>query len=112
MKYYKGVPFFGLTPENVTIKEDRTADLWIRSYNGEIKNWFRVDLTMSQGEKGEPVKLSRYVDLNAAGKTIKLNEGGMTTFSVKDFAVADVENVNINNIIKSVKYERNGFDVI
>ena len=112
MKYYKGVPYFGLTPENVTIKEDGTADLWIRSYNGEIKNWFRVDLTMSQGEKGEPVKLSRYVDLNAAGKTIKLNEGGMTTFSVKDFAVADVENVETNNIIKSVKYERNGFDVI
>ena len=112
MKYYKGVSYFGLTPVNVTIKEDGTADLWIRSYNGEIKNWFRVDLTMSQGEKGEPVKLSRYVDLNAAGKTIKLNEGGMTTFSVKDFAVADVENVETNNIIKSVKYERNGFDVI
>ena len=110
LRYYKGYPGFALTPKNVTVKDDGTVDLWIRAYAGEITGWFRVDLTLKDGSSKETV-LSRRVDLQAAGKSLRFEEGSMTTFGVTDLGVADVEPVSSENITHQVNEAANGFTV-
>ena len=110
LRYYKGYPGFALTPKDVKVKDDGTVDLWIRAYAGEITGWFRVDLTLKDGSSNETV-LSRRVDLQAAGKSLRFEEGSMTTFGVTDLGVADVEPVSSENITHQVNEAADGFTV-
>lgn len=110
LRYYKGFQRFDLTPKNVTVKDDGTVDLWIRAYPGEITGWFRVDLTLKDESSNETV-LSRRVDLQAAGKSLKFEEGSMTTFGVTNLGVADVEPVSSENITHQVNETADGFTV-
>lgn len=77
--------------ESLKVKEDGTIDVWFRIVSGKLIDWFRVDLRLSDGT--QEYGLARYVDLDALGKTIEFNEGKMTTFSVGELNVADVEPV-------------------
>jgi hypothetical protein len=76
----------------VSVKEDGTADLWVRTYAGKLTDVFSISLAL-QGNEDNEILLGRKVDLNASGKTIEFKEGGMTTFSVGSWDVADVDGV-------------------
>lgn len=81
------VPSIKFDGSNITIKEDGTADVWFRILSGEITDWFRVDICIEEDN------LAQFVDLTKHRRTLIFEEGGMTTFSVGGFAVADVEPV-------------------
>ena len=88
--------------EEIIVKEDGTADVWLRVLAGEVTDWFRVDLRICD-ENGD-YELARSVDLASLGKTIKFNEGKMTTFSVGGLCLADVEPVGyIDYVINAGK---------
>ena len=82
---------FEIMPQETVINEDGTADLWIRTYAGELTDEFSIDLFIETDE-GE-VYLRRKVDLAKERRTIEFKEGGMTVFSVGGWGVADVEPV-------------------
>ena len=82
---------FRIHPQETVVKEDGTADLWIRTYAGELTDEFSIELYFD-GEEDVMI-LRRKVDLVAEGKTIEFNEGGMTIFSVGGWCIADVEGV-------------------
>ncbi|MDY2622993.1 MAG: hypothetical protein SOV62_00650 [Alloprevotella sp.] len=107
-QYYKGMPQFTLKPQNVVVKADGTADLWIRAYEGQIKGWFRVDLTLTDGAV-QTTQLARDVYLLKSGKTIDFHEGGLTQFGVSQFGVCDVENVS--DLTHAVHDTRDGFTI-
>lgn len=77
--------------ENIVINEDGTADVWLRLPSGELTDWFRLDLVLS--DDTDDYYLARFIDLAKHRRTLIFEEGGMTTFSVGGFAVADVEPV-------------------
>ena len=77
--------------DNIVINEDGTADVWLRLPSGELTDWFRLDIVLSNG--ADDYNLARFVNLAKLGKTLVFKEGGMTTFSVGGFAVPDVEPV-------------------
>jgi len=81
------VPSIKFDGSNITIKEDGTADVWFRILSGEVTDWFRVDICIEEDN------LAQFVDLTKHSRTLIFEEGGMTTFSVGGFAVADVEPV-------------------
>ena len=81
------VPSIKFDGSNITIKEDGTADVWFRILSGEVTDWFRVDICIEEDN------LAQFVDLTKHSRTLLFEEGGMTTFSVGGFAVADVEPV-------------------
>ena len=81
------VPSIRFDGSNITIKEDGTADVWFRILSGEVTDWFRVDICIEEDY------LAQFVDLTKHRRTLIFEEGGMTTFSVGGFAVADVEPV-------------------
>lgn len=81
------LPSIRFDGSNITIKEDGTADVWFRILSGEVTDWFRVDICIEEDN------LAQFVDLTKHRKTLIFEEGGMTTFSVGGFAVADVEPV-------------------
>ena len=81
------LPSIRFDGSNITIKEDGTADVWFRILSGEVTDWFRVDICIEED------KLAQFVDLTKHRRTLIFEEGGMTTFSVGGFAVADVEPV-------------------
>ena len=83
---------FRIFPQEVTIKEDGTADLWIRTYAGELDDKFSMTLII-EGDEYEETILKRNVDLMKERKKIEFNEGGMTVFSVGGWGVADVTDV-------------------
>lgn len=83
---------FTIEPQAVFVKEDGTADLWMRVYSGELTDNFSIALYIEDEEQGE-LMLKRSVDLTAEGKTIEFNEGGMTVFSVGGWGIADVNEV-------------------
>lgn len=83
---------FYIHPQETIVKEDGTADLWIRTYAGELTDEFSIDLYIDDEEDGEVI-VRRKVDLVAEGKIIEFNEGGMTVFSVGGWCIADVEGV-------------------
>ena len=83
---------YTIKPEEVSVKEDGTADLWVRTYAGKLTDEFSISLAL-QGNEDNEILLGRKVDLNASGKTIEFKEGGMTTFSVGSWDVADVDGV-------------------
>lgn len=91
MEDSSGGTMFWLHPSGVVVKDDGTADLWVRTYAGELTDEFSLELFI-EGENGEVI-LKRNVNLMKEGKTIKFNEGGMTTFSVGGWGVADVPGV-------------------
>jgi hypothetical protein len=95
-----------LQPEDVTVKNDGTADLWLRLPAGEVSDNFRIDLEIETGVD-EYVNIARSVNLISAGKSITFEEGGMTTFSVSKFAIPDVEPVGL--ITGTVNSNRDGF---
>ena len=107
-QYYKGMPQFTLVPQDVVVKADGTADLWIRAYEGQIKGWFRVDLTLTDGAV-QTTQLARDVYLLKSGKTIDFHEGGLTQFGVSQFGVCDVENVS--DLTYTVHDTRDGFTI-
>ena len=77
--------------ENIVINEDGTADVWLRLQSGELTDWFRLDLVLS--DDTDDYYLARFIDLTQHRRTLTFEEGGMTTFSVGGFGVADVEPV-------------------
>ena len=81
------LPSIRFDGSNITIKEDGTADVWFRILSGEVSDWFRVDICIEEDN------LAQFVDLTKHRRTLIFEEGGMTTFSVGGFAVADVEPV-------------------
>ena len=81
------LPSIRFDGSNITIKEDGTADVWFRILSGEVTDWFRVDICIEENN------LAQFVDLTKHRRTLIFEEGGMTTFSVGGFAVADVEPV-------------------
>lgn len=95
---------FIIIPQATSVKEDGTADLWIRTYSGELTDEFSIDLFI-ENEDGE-INLRRKVNLTAEGKSIKFNEGGMTEFSVGDWGIADVEPVYCETVVNE---SRDGF---
>lgn len=82
---------FYIHPQETIVKEDGTADIWLRTYAGELTDEFAIDLYLETDE-GE-IYLKRKVDLTKERRTIEFNEGGMTVFSVGNWGVADVEPV-------------------
>lgn len=95
-----------LQPEDVTVKNDGTADLWLRVPAGEISDNFRIDLEIEIGEY-DYVYIARTVNLTSIGKSITFEEGGMTTFSVSKFAIPDVKSVE--NIWGTINNNKDGF---
>ena len=91
--------------ENIVINEDGTADVWLRLPSGELTDWFRLDIVLSDGTND--YDLARFVDLAKLGKTLVFKEGGMTTFSVGGFAVADV--VPVGDISWTITDAMDGF---
>lgn len=81
------LPSIRFDGSNITIKEDGTADVWFRILSGEVTDWFRVDICIEEDN------LAQFVDLTKHRRTLIFEEGGMTTFSVGGFGVADVEPV-------------------
>lgn len=78
-----------LEPDELFVKEDGTADLWLRTFSGEMTDWFRLDMEIEGDD--ELSLLSRYVDLASAGKSILFPEGKIARFSVGGWLVMDVE---------------------
>ena len=76
---------------NIVIKEDGTADVWLRLPSGELTDWFRVDICLFSDT--EEHYLARYIDLEKLNRTLIFKDGEMTTFSIGGFAIADVEPV-------------------
>ena len=81
------VPSIKFDGSNITVKEDGTADVWFRILGGEVTDWFRVDICIEEDN------LAQFVDLTKHRRTLIFEEGGLTTFSLGGFAVADVEPV-------------------
>lgn len=96
---------FDINPIDVSVKEDGTADIWLRTYSGELTDNFTIEFFVDDGEDG--IMLKRNVDLAAEGKTIKFEEGKMTVFSVGSFGIADVEDVG--DFTYKVNAARDGF---
>ena len=76
---------------NIVIKEDGTADVWLRLPSGELTDWFRVDIYLYNDM--EECFLARFVDLEKLNRTLIFEDGQMTTFSIGNFATVDVEPV-------------------
>ncbi len=91
--------------ENIVVNEDGTADVWLRLPSGELTDWFRLDLVLS--DDTDDYYLARFIDLAKHRRTLTFEEGGMTTFSVGGFGVADVEPVG--DIIWTVTEPMDGF---
>lgn len=96
---------FTIEPRDVFVKEDGTADLWLRIHSGELTDNFSITLNLEDEELGE-VQLKRNVDLIAEGKTIEFNEGGMTVFSVGGWNIADIDGVYCEPVVNEAM---NGF---
>ncbi len=96
---------FTVEPHDVFVKEDGTADLWMRVYSGELTDNFSIDLSIEDEEHGE-LLLKRSVDLTTEGKTIEFNEGGMTVFSVGGWNIADIDGVYCEPVVNEAM---NGF---
>ena len=75
-------------PDGLVVKDDGTADLWLRMPAGVISDYFSIYLTIDDADY-----LARYVDLDKSRRVIEFHDGKMTTFTVGNFAVADVEPV-------------------
>lgn len=75
-------------PSDVIVKEDGTADIWLRTLSGTVTDWFDIYLLIE-----DEAPLARHIDLAGTGKSIVLEEGGMSTFSIGEWLIADVESV-------------------
>ena len=91
--------------KEIMINEDGTADVWLRLPSGELTDWFRLDLVLS--DDTDDYYLARFIDLTQHRRTLTFEEGGMTTFSVGGFGVADVELVG--DIDYTVNDDMDGF---
>lgn len=100
LQFYKGLRF-QLYPQNVTVKDDGTVDLWIRGFSGKITDWCSLRLvvggTLTSTDSGygyteETIDggtvLSRKIDLASLSKSITMEEGEMTKFGVSNFVNA------------------------
>lgn len=92
-------------PQDLVVKEDGSADLWMRIPAGTISDWFRVELAIMVGE--DEVPLSRYVDLTSLRRSLVFNDGKMSAFSVGNFVLSTVEDVPEVNI--AVNAAKDGF---
>lgn len=66
---------------NVAVKEDGTAEIWIRAFAGTITDWFSVTLDLANDKK-ECASIYKKVDLASEGKTLVIAEGSYKPFSV------------------------------
>lgn len=95
-EYYHGEDGFGdemgncisISPYDLFVKDNGTADLWLRTFSGKMTDWFSINLSIGQDDG--VIDVSRHVDLAASGKSIVFPEGKMTVFSVGGWLVADV----------------------
>lgn len=78
--------------DNIQIGDDGKADVWLRLPSGVLSDWFRVEVNLSKDEE-EDIALARFVDMTDRSRLLIFKEGGLTTFSVGGFGVADVEPV-------------------
>ncbi|MBO7192343.1 MAG: hypothetical protein J6V17_03010 [Bacteroidales bacterium] len=78
--------------DNIQIGDDGKADVWLRLPSGVLSDWFRVEVNLSKDEEDD-IALARFVDMTDRSRLLIFKEGGLTTFSVGEFAVADVEPV-------------------
>lgn len=90
-------------PQDLIVKGDGTADLWMRIPAGTISDWFKVELTVKIDED-EEVTLSRFVDLISLRRSLVFNDGKMSAFSVSDFVPSVVELVpEVNFAVNAAK---------
>lgn len=78
--------------DNIQIGDDGKADVWLRLPSGVLSDWFRVEVNLSKDEEDD-IALARFVDMTDRSRLLIFKEGGLTTFSVGGFGVADVEPV-------------------
>ena len=88
-------------PQDLVVKEDGSADLWMRIPAGTISDWFRIEVTVNG------VDLCRYVDLESLRRTLNFTDGKMSVFSVGDFVLPSVESVQKVDFV--VNGARDGF---
>ncbi len=88
-------------PQDLIVKGDGTADLWMRIPAGTISDWFRIEVTVNG------VDLCRYVDLESLRRTLNFTDGKMSVFSVGDFVLPSVESVQEVDFV--VNGARDGF---
>lgn len=103
---YRPTEFF-IEPRDVFVKEDGTADIWLRTYAGELTDEFTLDLYID-GD-GQEHQLRRTVNLFDENRTIRFEEGKMTIFSVGSWKVADVPGVY--EFETEINADRDGFTV-
>lgn len=88
-----GMPsYMEICGDNITVREDGTADVWFRVPSGVLSDWFRVDINLTKDSESH--SLAQFIDLTDGSRLLIFKEGGMTTFSVGGFAVTDVEPVS------------------
>lgn len=71
-------------PQDVSVNEQGEAVIWLRTLSGTLRNWFKFELTLTDGGKGggEPEKYVKRIDLSSMGRTLTFPESGVATFSV------------------------------
>ena len=89
-QYYKGYDRFELTPQDVVIGQNGSADLFFRGYAGKISDWVRIDLFIGD----EDVHLATMVNLASFGRSIPIEDGKLTKVSFGTWGVPDVEQVS------------------
>ena len=104
------VTYVEAMPDGLVVKEDGTADLWLRMPAGVISDYFSIYMTLKEedDEEDEGVLLAKYVDLDKSRRIIEFVDGKMTTFTVSDFLLADVEPVG--KISWTIPAEMDGFN--
>lgn len=95
-----------LNPQDLVIKEDGTADLWMRVPSGEITDWFRISIRID----GYDNEYARFVDLEELGRNVVFPESKMSEFSVGNFCIADV--IGIHDITYTVNENKDGFTAV
>ena len=101
-----GMPsYMEICGDNITIREDGTADVWFRVPSGVLSDWFRVDINLTKDSESQ--SLAQFIDLTDGSRLLIFKEGGMTTFSVGGFAVADV--CPVGQIEYEVNADKDGF---
>ena len=58
--------------EKIVINEDGTADVWLRLPSGELTDWFRLDLVLS--DDTDDYYLARFIDLTQHRRTLTFEE--------------------------------------
>lgn len=71
----------GFNPAGVTVDASGDAVIWLRTLSGTLSNWFKFEVTLSDGVNPDEVYEKR-VDLAALSRSLSFPEGGVLTFGV------------------------------